>query len=117
MDYRKVNLLTVGDVYPLPNIHGIFDSLGASNYFGTSDLKSGFLQVEVEPTSIPVTAFTCPYGLYEYVRAPFGLKNCPSHFMRCMDTILDASEIRGGVLEKGGNSMFVDDCIMHGHGF
>ena len=95
VDYRKVNLLTTSDAYPLPDIHGIFDSLGTSYYFGTSDLKSGFLQVLVDDASIPITAFTCPYGLYEYVRAPFGLKNCPSHFMRCMDNILDSSGIRG----------------------
>jgi hypothetical protein len=101
VDYRKVNLLTVGDTYPLPDIHGIFDSLGGSECFGTSDLKSGFLQVPVAPDSIPITAFTCPYGLYDYLRAAFGLKNCPSHFMRCMDNILDASNIRGGA--DGGN--------------
>lgn len=117
VDYRKVNLLTLGDVYPLPDIQGIFDALGTSTYFGTSDLKSGFLQVPVREESIPITAFTCPYGLFEYRRAAFGLKNCPSHFMRCMDAILDTCDIRGGESEEGGNAMFVDDCISHGATF
>ncbi|HKT21565.1 MAG TPA: reverse transcriptase family protein, partial [Nitrososphaerales archaeon] len=117
VDYRKVNLLTVGDNYPLPDIHGIFDGLGTSTYFGTSDLKSGFLQVLVEEASVPITAFTSPYGLYDYLRAAFGLKNCPSHFMRCMDSILDAHDIRGSVEQGGGNQMFVDDSVSHGSSF
>lgn len=89
VDYRRVNLLTTPDVYPLPDIHGLFDTLGDSEFFGSADLKSGFLQVEVEPSAIPITAFCSPYGLHEYTRAPFGLRNCPAHFMRCMDSLLD----------------------------
>ena len=41
-DYRKVNSVLVPDVYPLPDMHAIFDSMGKAHYFGTSDLKSGF---------------------------------------------------------------------------
>ena len=89
VDYRKINMQTVPDVYPIPDMHGIFDSLGDACYFGTADLKSGFLQVLVEEKSIPMTAFTSQFGLWEYTRASFGLRNCPSHFMRCMDAILD----------------------------
>ena len=66
---------------------------------------------------IPVTAFTCPLGLFDYTRAAFGLKNCPAHFMRCMDAILDLNDIRGGSEMEGGNAMFVDDSISHGHDF
>lgn len=89
VDYRKVNLLTLPDTYPLPDFHGIFDGIGDSSFFGTSDLKSGFLQVAMEEASVPIAAFTCPFGLWDYLRAAFGLRNCPSHFMRCMDSILD----------------------------
>jgi hypothetical protein len=118
VDYRKVNLLTVPDVYPIPDLNSIFDALGESTYFGTSDLKSGFLQVGVEPSSQPITAFVSPFGLHEYRRAAFGLRNCPAHFMRCMDGILDTQGVRaGGPMDGGGNAMFVDDAISHGVSF
>lgn len=72
----------------------------------------------VEEESKPITAFVSPYGLYDYHRAAFGLRNCPAHFMRCMDAILDAEQIRkGGPCDKGGNAMFVDDAITHGSEF
>lgn len=88
IDYRKLNDVTVGDSYPLPNITDILDKLGHSQYFTTLDLASGFHQLEIEPEDIPKTAFNTPYGHYEYKRMPFGLKNAPATFQRVMDSVL-----------------------------
>lgn len=88
IDYRKLNDITVGDSYPLPNITDILDKLGHSVYFTTLDLASGFHQLEVDPKDMPKTAFSTPYGHYEFKRMPFGLKNAPATFQRTMDNIL-----------------------------
>lgn len=88
IDYRKLNEVTVGDSYPLPNITDILDKLGHSQYFTTLDLASGFHQLEVDPNDISKTAFSTPYGHYEYKRMPFGLKNAPATFQRVMDSVL-----------------------------
>lgn len=88
IDYRKLNDITIGDSYPLPNITDILDKLGHSIYFTTLDLASGFHQIELEPKDIPKTAFNTPYGHYEFLRMPFGLKNAPATFQRAMDSVL-----------------------------
>lgn len=70
------------------------------------------------PESREITAFSMMYGLYEYLRAPFGIRNCPSHFMRAMNNTLDAEKCRGGDrADGGGNSAFVDDLTTYGENF
>jgi len=43
VDFRKLNNITVGDSFPLPNITEILDQLGSAKYFTTLDLASGYL--------------------------------------------------------------------------
>jgi len=47
VDYRKVNLVTHKDAYPLPRISDVLDTLAGSKLFSTLDLISGYWQVEV----------------------------------------------------------------------
>jgi len=42
IDFRKLNELTIGDLFPLPNITNILDQLGNAKYFSTMDLASGY---------------------------------------------------------------------------
>lgn len=88
VDYRKLNDITIDDKYPLPNINSILDKLGQAQYFTSLDLAKGYHQIKVHPNDIPKTAFVTPFGLYEYLRMPFGLKNAPATFQRLMNEIL-----------------------------
>jgi len=73
LDFRALNDKIIGDTYPLPNIVDILDQLGAQ-YFSVCDLASGFHQIKMDPTDSHKTAFTTPFGHYEFDRMPFGLK-------------------------------------------
>lgn len=42
VDFRKLNQVTVGDAFPLPNITDILDQLGKSKYYTTLDLAQGY---------------------------------------------------------------------------
>ena len=57
IDYRKVNAVTRKDAYPLPRVDDTFDTLAGSSWFSTLDLKSGYWQVEVNPSDREKTAF------------------------------------------------------------
>ena len=42
----------------------------------------------MHPESIEKTAITTPFGLFEYVRMPFGLRNAAQSFQRTIDRAL-----------------------------
>ena len=84
VDYRRLNSKTVRDAYPLPRIQESFDALTGAQYFSTVDLASGYHQIAMSPEDQHKTAFTTPFGLFEYTRMPFGLATAPATFQRLM---------------------------------
>ena len=58
IDLRKLNARTIKDAYSLPRIEDALDSLNGACIFTSLDLKSGYWQVELDESSIPLTAFT-----------------------------------------------------------
>ena len=61
------------DAYPPPRTDESLDVLGGAKYFSTMDLVFVYKQVEVNPADCHKTAFTAPFGLFEYNWMPFSL--------------------------------------------
>jgi len=54
--------------------------------------------------------FTCPYDIFAYRRMPFGLRNAPATFQRCMIAIF--SDFTDNIME-----VFMDDVSVYGDTF
>jgi Reverse transcriptase (RNA-dependent DNA polymerase) len=87
-DFRRLNVVTVPDRYPLPNLSDFSANLSGCKFFSKVDLVKGYHQVPVSPEDIPKTAIITPFGLYEYLYMPFGLQNAAQTFQRLMDQLL-----------------------------
>ena len=82
-DYRALNNATVPDRYPIPHIQDFASTLRGATVFSKIDLVRAFHKIPVEPEDIPT-----PFGLFEFLRMPFGLRNAAQTFQRFIDQVL-----------------------------
>nr|VZI02723.1 unnamed protein product [Spirometra erinaceieuropaei] len=79
-DYRALNNATIPDRYPVPHLQDFAGALFGKSVFSKIDLVRAFHQIPVAPEDVPKTAVTTPFGLFEFVRMPFGLRNAAQTF-------------------------------------
>ncbi|KAJ9130051.1 hypothetical protein P3X46_035046, partial [Hevea brasiliensis] len=54
------------NVYPIPNKKDLLQKLHSAFVFSKFDMKSGFWQIQIDPKDRYKTAFTVPFGQYEW---------------------------------------------------
>ncbi|GBG85651.1 hypothetical protein CBR_g40381 [Chara braunii] len=85
IDYRKLNDITIKNVYPLPRIDDLLDAIGCANYFSKFDIRHGVHHILVKEEDRPKTAFVLFEGTWQWVRCPMGICNAPATFQRAMN--------------------------------
>lgn len=84
-DYRALNAQTIPDRYPVPNIQDFTSNLLNKNVFSKIDLVRAFHHIPISPEDASKTAIITPFGLFEFTRMPFGLRNAAQTFQRFVD--------------------------------
>ncbi|BHF80069.1 hypothetical protein SprV_0702319300 [Sparganum proliferum] len=87
-DYRALNSATIPAQYPVPHLQDFAGALFGKAVLSKIDLVRAFHQIPVAPEDMPKTAVTTPFGLFEFIRMPFGLRNAAQTFQRFIDHVL-----------------------------
>ena len=104
VDYRRLNSVSKMDAYPMPRVDDLIDRVAGSPYITTLDLTKGYWQVPVAAGDREKTAFTTPFGLFQFTRMPFGLQGAPATFQRMVDRVLNGL--------NDFSSAYIDDVIV-----
>ncbi|OWY97218.1 LOW QUALITY PROTEIN: reverse transcriptase, partial [Phytophthora megakarya] len=75
-------------VYPMPLINDLLEDLESTLWYFSLDMARRFWVVKMTDRACLISAFITPFGLFEWNRMPFGLKNAPQIYQRMIDNVL-----------------------------
>lgn len=107
VDYRQLNKCIEDDLFPLPCISTILDSLAGAVYFTHLDLSQGYYQIELKEECRKFTSFLTDKNQYQMKRLPMGLKISPRAFSRAMTVAMSG-------LNYSKCFIYLDDLIVFG---
>ena len=110
IDYRQLNERSMKDRRPIPRIQDALNCLKGYAWFTLLDQGKAYHQGFVKEECRPYTAFITPWGLYEWLRIPFGLSGAPGCFQTFMESTL--SDLRDKICIP-----YLDDVIVFSKSF
>nr|AAP20843.1 retrotransposon protein, putative, Ty3-gypsy sub-class [Oryza sativa Japonica Group]ABF96690.1 retrotransposon protein, putative, Ty3-gypsy subclass [Oryza sativa Japonica Group] len=103
--FTDLNKACPKDHFPLPRIDQLVDSTAGCKLLSFLDAYSGYHQISMAKEDEEKTAFITPFGVFCYVKMPFGLITAGNTFQRT---------VQGALSDQLGNNVeaYVDDIVV-----
>jgi hypothetical protein len=89
IDYRLIKKVSLNDSTSLPGIEDNLARLSGSSLFSAVDGAGVYHCVGVHKPNRPKTAFSTPFGLWQFKRLPFGLCNAQTTYTHLVQRVLE----------------------------
>ena len=89
VDYKKLNVATVTDAFPLPFTDNILDTVAGHNCYSFLDGFSGYNQIRMHRDDQEKMAFVTKWGVLVVVVMMLSLKTAPATFQRIISEIFE----------------------------
>ena len=106
IDYRRLNDITVPNVYPLPLAEELTNKWKGAVYFSALDVRAGYYNIRMAEGDEWKTAFITNRGLFESLVMTFGLNNAPATFQTMMNDVFVV------YIRRGDTEAFMDDVAI-----
>lgn len=77
LDPSELNLAICDEHAYIPTFEEISSKLNGMMYFTVLDLKDGYWHVKLTKKSTELCHFATPFGIFKFLRLPFGIKTAP----------------------------------------
>jgi hypothetical protein len=105
VDYTSLNKACPKVPFPLPRIDQIVDSTAGCELLCFLDAYFGYHKIKMKESDQLVTSFIMSFGMFCYVKMPFGLRNAGATYQRCMQHVI--GDHIGQTVEA-----YVDDMVV-----
>ena len=103
-DFRGLNERTELDNFPLPHLQKFTHQLHGSCFFTKLDICKAYHHLEVAKEHRHKTTVLTPWGAFQFVKMPMGLKNASQSYQRYMSSVLEGLD---------GVYCYLDDVLIH----
>jgi transposase InsO family protein len=91
-DFRQLNKYLRRKPFPLPKISDLLQKLEGFSYATAIDLSMGYYHVKLDEESSRLCTTVLPWGKYQYLRLPMGIKNSPDIFQNIINDVMAGLE-------------------------
>ena len=102
IDYRNLNSLLACEANLLPDITTILHSLRGAHFYSKTDLSNAYYSYRISPSSRWLTTFNTPFGQYQWIKIPTGIKSACICFAKISHKMIHEKV----VCDENGNPIF-----------
>ena len=88
VDMREANKTVMREKHLMPTLDDLITDLNGATTFSTLDLRNGYHQLELHPSSRYITTFSTHVALYRYKRLMFGINSASEIFQNTVAELL-----------------------------